>query len=205
MEYRVRLQERSFLALHILVHEFSGSLQNFHEEMFQVISIKGILTQLYDIEVKLRTLQCTKDPIHVLYVIIGSLGRMIGTDCNPTNEWEKKQLLHKLTDDKKEIIHRAELMHERTDSVWLLYADSEWLLSAVQNILQFELSETDGAQQFSPNQQGSQQLLHKFTDRLQDWQKVLEKQKRLFENLSVMIRSWPEYPRVRSNFIVHQK
>ena len=180
---RMQLQKESIGHLDELVRGYGIALKSSHKEMSQTRACEGKLRSLYHINCHLGALQCTKEPMQVLHIIIAWLGHM---------------LMSRVSDD-KELWRRLILMNETNDSVWLLCAGRDWLLPKVQTILQLQLTNGDGPTCFPSNEKERIQLLQKFKGRLENWCLSLDKNQRFIENQSVMLWCWPEYPWVSLN------
>ena len=190
VSFRMKIQQQSIDQLHQLVSEYDVSPQTIHGEVPKSKDRDEKLRQLLDIEDQLRSLELTK-------------GQTTQLLC-AYNAWLEGMLRDRECEDMQTITYRLEMMHVRNDSVWLLCAGLDWLLPAVQNILQLQYTRGGRTNPCPADKEGCVQLLHKFTSRIEDWKESLDKQKRLHIKLSGMFWCWPEYPWVRLNFAVHQ-
>ena len=176
--FRIKLQLESIDQLARLLRDYSTDLQTSHDESREC---EKKLWQLWGIDEKLRALQLNEDQttLLLLYIYVMHL------------------FSDRSDDNMQKVAYRLKMMHERSDSVWLLGDCHDWVLPKVHTFLLLQQTVGDTTNQCPADGQQDAQLLHKFTGRLIDWLGSMCKQQRLHESLSLMLKCWPQYSWVR--------
>ena len=143
------------------------------------------MRMLLDLEEHLRLLQTSGKAVHLKKTIIKHLPKYCVEKRIPT-----------------EVEDRLHMALESTDSVWFLgkYPEgSVWLLQTIRIILKRKYP--IASQVMQHQQPDSSQLMTMFWDRLHQWQHHADTIKQLHQDLTDMLKSWPEHRVVRTHQI----
>ena len=173
--FRLQLQQKSIDQLQQLVSDKNSGIKDCGEKLWQ----------LHGIDEQLQKLPNAKDLVTPL-------------SYNYTT-WLQERYPDMLADNvlSVTVTYRLSMMHENIDSVWLLHEGLDWLLPEVQILLLLQQTDGNPTHQCPADGLDEVQLLQKFTNRLEDWRKDLDKQRYINYKLSMMPGFWPEHYLVR--------